>query len=49
MGVIVFLGVMEGSEVESDGANPLIGSGDQEDAGNGMVRGICFQCHREVW
>ena len=49
MGVIVFLGVMEGSEVESDGANPLIGSGDQEDASNGMVRGICFQCHREVW
>ena len=41
MGVIVFLGVMEGSGVESNGANPLIGCGDQEDASNGMVGGIC--------
>ena len=49
MGVVVFLGVVEGSGVESDGVNTLIGCGDREDASNGMVGGICFQCHREVW
>ena len=35
--------------MESNRVDALVGSSDREDAGDGMVRGISFKCHGEIW